>query len=236
MMLCAAGSYLSSLTPSTIVMSSPFAGAEMITFFAPASRCLLAPARSVNLPVDSMTTSTPRSAHGKLAGSRSERKVIFESPAVIVPSSADTSTSSVPSSVSYFSKWANVPMSPRSFAATISMPGAGIACTARQKFLPIRPNPLIPTRTVTRCSHSRRCCAPNSSRHQHVRSQVGFCGRDAKLVGALVGQREQPPDPAGDRVLGQRGLGQLAKFFQAGLAVLDAQLACDDQVLWRLVA
>ena len=33
---CLAASYLSSLTPITMVMSSPFAGAEMITFFAPA--------------------------------------------------------------------------------------------------------------------------------------------------------------------------------------------------------
>ena len=35
-------SYLSSLTPSTMVMSSSLAGAEMITFLAPASRCPLA--------------------------------------------------------------------------------------------------------------------------------------------------------------------------------------------------
>ena len=32
-------SYLSSFTPSTIVMSSSLAGAEMMTFLAPASRC-----------------------------------------------------------------------------------------------------------------------------------------------------------------------------------------------------
>src|SRR5580693_1321577 len=35
MISCAAGSYLSSLTPITIVMSSSLAGAEMMTFFAP---------------------------------------------------------------------------------------------------------------------------------------------------------------------------------------------------------
>jgi hypothetical protein len=29
------------------------------------------------------------------------------------------------------------------------MPGAFIACTARQKFRPILPNPLIPTLTLT---------------------------------------------------------------------------------------
>ena len=36
MMLCLAGSYLSSFTPSTMVMSSFLAGAEMMTFLAPA--------------------------------------------------------------------------------------------------------------------------------------------------------------------------------------------------------
>ncbi len=137
-------------------MSSPLAGAEMMTFFAPASMCLCAPAWSVKCPVDSMTTSTPRSAHGSAAGSRSASHVIFAPPATMLPSPADTSTSSVPSTVSYVSRCAKVLMSPRSFAATISIPGVPIAWTARQKFRPIRPNPLIPTRTVTPCSPSHR--------------------------------------------------------------------------------
>ena len=54
-MLCFAGSYFSWLTPMTTVMSSPLAGAEMITFFAPAARWPLAFSPSVNRPVDSMT-------------------------------------------------------------------------------------------------------------------------------------------------------------------------------------
>ena len=61
-------SYLSSLTPMTMVMSSSVAGAEMMTFFAPASRCARALAASVKMPVDSTTTSTPRSPHGRSAG------------------------------------------------------------------------------------------------------------------------------------------------------------------------
>src|ERR1051326_6104196 len=48
---CAFGSYLSLLTPSTSVMSGFFAGAVMITFFAPAARCLAALSRSVNRPL-----------------------------------------------------------------------------------------------------------------------------------------------------------------------------------------
>src|SRR6185295_18710605 len=50
--------------------------------------------------------------------------------------------------LSYFSRWAIVATSPRSFAATMSR-SAPDACTARKKFRPIRPNPLMPTRTVT---------------------------------------------------------------------------------------
>ena len=54
-MLCLPASYFSWLTPMTTVMSSPFAGAEMITFFAPAARCPLAFSPSVNRPVHSIT-------------------------------------------------------------------------------------------------------------------------------------------------------------------------------------
>ena len=36
MILCFSSVYLKSFTPKRMVMSTPFAGAEMITFFAPA--------------------------------------------------------------------------------------------------------------------------------------------------------------------------------------------------------
>jgi hypothetical protein len=72
MMVCEP-SYASSFTPMTTVRSGSVAGAEMTTFFAPASRCLLAASRLVNRPVDSTTTSTPRSFQGSSAGSRTAR-------------------------------------------------------------------------------------------------------------------------------------------------------------------
>src|SRR2546426_8739508 len=50
-------------------MSSPLAGAEMTTFFAPAARCLSASGRSVNRPVLSSTRSTPNAFHGSFSGS-----------------------------------------------------------------------------------------------------------------------------------------------------------------------
>jgi hypothetical protein len=54
-MLCFSSVYLESLTPKRTVISTPFAGADMITFFAPASICFLAVFASVNLPEDSST-------------------------------------------------------------------------------------------------------------------------------------------------------------------------------------
>ena len=54
--------------------------------------------------------------------------------------------------------------------------------------------------------------------------------------GPLVGHRQQPADPAGDRVLGHRRVGQLAQLLQRRLAVRDPQPAGLAQVVGRLVA
>jgi len=76
MMWCFSGSNSFSFTPSTIVLSSFLAGAEMMTYFAPASMCAFAFVASVKNPVDSTTMSTWRSFHGSLAGSRSWRTLM----------------------------------------------------------------------------------------------------------------------------------------------------------------
>jgi hypothetical protein len=52
----------------TTVMSSPLAGAEMMTFLAPAVMWPRAFSASVKRPVDSMTRSTPNLAQGSSAG------------------------------------------------------------------------------------------------------------------------------------------------------------------------
>src|SRR5690349_7867653 len=107
-----------------------------------------------------------------------------------------------------------------------------LACTARKKLRPIRPNPLMPTRTVTAAPHvddsvvpetlSDRA-APGGTRAEgpeprrvavtaaalrraleHLRGHVGFGVGDAEIGGSLVGHRQQPPDPPGDCVLGHR--------------------------------
>lgn len=116
-----AGSYLSWLTPITMVMSSSLAGAEMRTFFAPPAMCFSASAFFVKMPVDSITMSTPSSPHGMSAGLRSDRTLMVLPSTVMVSSVCETSALRRPRMVSYFSRWAVVAVSPRSLTATISM-------------------------------------------------------------------------------------------------------------------
>src|SRR3954466_1012123 len=98
-------SYWSKLTPRTTVTSGYVAGAEMMTFLAPASRCLAASARLVKKPVDSITTSTPRSPHGSAPGSRS-LSTLTSLPLTISESpETDTSPGNGPKTESYLSRW-----------------------------------------------------------------------------------------------------------------------------------
>ncbi len=92
MMWWVSGSYMPWFTPSTIVTSSSLAGAVMIAFLAPASRCFEAETRSRKIPVASTTMSTPRSAQGSPAGSLSLR-TRMSSPSTRSPLSV---TSTVP--------------------------------------------------------------------------------------------------------------------------------------------
>jgi hypothetical protein len=168
MTVCFEPSYRLSLTPITIVMSSFLAGAEMMTFLAPLSTCTLALLASVKKPVDSMTTSAPTSPHARVAGSRSANALKVLPPTVISSAVAFTSCGRRPRIESYLSRWASVALSVRSFTPTISM-SAPDASTARKKFRPIRPKPLMPTRMVTGGSprfgppdfvDRRRVCTP----------------------------------------------------------------------------
>src|SRR3954452_6740009 len=63
-----------------------------------------------------------------------------------------------------------VARSPRSLAATISM-SAPLAATARKKLRPIRPNPLMPTRTVTAAPQRRRLCLRRRTYPTRARAQ-----------------------------------------------------------------
>ena len=138
-MLCLDASYMLSLTPSTRVTSSFFAGAEMMTFFTGPRRCLQASLASVNLPVDSMTICAPTEAQSSCAGSRCAKTLICLPPTVIESASAFTSSFSTPSTESYLSKWASVLVSVRSFTATNSI--SLLLRPARTTFRPMRPKP-----------------------------------------------------------------------------------------------
>ena len=146
----------------------------MMTFLAPASTWAWALVASVKKPVDSTTTSTPRSPHLRLAGSRSAKAVMVWSPTLIEVSSLDTSASRRPRIVSYLSRWASEALSVRSLTPTISM-SAPDARTARKKLRPMRPKPLIPTRTVTAVLLRERACAGSGGTTAR-RRVVGVCG------------------------------------------------------------
>ncbi len=81
----------------TTVMSSPFAGALMMTFFAPPpSMCARALSALVKRPVDSTTSSTPRSRHGIEAGSRSAITLTRWPSTLMAPSTALISPGKAP--------------------------------------------------------------------------------------------------------------------------------------------
>ena len=90
MMKSWSGSNWSSLTPTTRVASGSWAGAEITTRVAPASRCAMAISRLVPLPVASTTTSTPSSPQGSALGSGSASIRMRRAPTTMVASSTVT--------------------------------------------------------------------------------------------------------------------------------------------------
>ena len=146
-------------------MSGSLAGAVITTFFAPAVRCLAASSRLVKSPVDSNTTSTPRSFHGSCAGSRID-STLNSSPSteMLSPLGLDLRVQVAEHRVVLEQMRERCALV-RSLTATKSMflsPSA-----ARMMLRPMRPNPLIPTLTAidpqirsarrTNVIHERAC-------------------------------------------------------------------------------
>src|SRR5215218_6102051 len=246
MMSWLAGSYLSSLTPITMVTSSSVAGAEMITFLAPPLRCRAASSRLVKRPVDSITTSTPRSPQGSCAGSFCALASTRVPPTVIASSSKLTSSSSRPKVESYLSRWARVLLSVRSLTATISR---SRPLAARKKLRPMRPKPLMPTRTVMLPPIVGRTGSffPTGSgrRHHDEPAQArehGALGARRVEQGAELGQggvrvgqaqggdgrqvggQARPADPLDRQVVGVGQPHRLAADLPADAAVLPGQV------------
>src|SRR4051794_29949292 len=147
----------------------------MITFFAPASRCFAAASRLVKRPVDSTTTSAPRSLHGSADGSRSEKTLSSLPSMTRLFSVCSTVPGKRPRIESYFTSCASVAVSVMSLTPTQSM-SAPAACAARKRFLPIRPNPLIPAFTAIGSSFR---VSPSSGTE---RTEIGDSGTFGKLA------------------------------------------------------
>ena len=105
-------------TPWTTVKSTSFAGAEIITFFAPALICFPADDLSKKKPVHSKTTSAPILLQGNLAGSLSAKTFIFWSPIWNPSDEVLTSWVKVPWVLSNLIKCAFASIEPRSLIPT----------------------------------------------------------------------------------------------------------------------
>src|SRR5439155_194457 len=118
----------------------------MITFLAPAWRCLDAVAVSRKMPVDSTTTPTPSSFHGSAAGSFWAQTRTSRPLTKMASPLACTSAARAPWTESCLSRCASVLASARSLTPTTSMSFDSRA--VRKKTRPMRPNPLTPTRML----------------------------------------------------------------------------------------
>src|SRR5437660_8029778 len=188
----------------------------MITLRAPPlSMCTRALLASVNRPVDSTTMSTPRSRHGRSPGSRWERNLTVRPSTPISLPLACTAGSNVPRAVSCLSRCAKVPASPRSLTATTSMSRLSWYA-ARKMFRPIRPNPLIPTRTdmqhppngFARRDGAGETAPPGSAWAgpvERLRQVSSHGGGDPglRVLLVLLGDLDQPAQPVVDRGLGE---------------------------------
>ena len=105
-------------TPYTTVRSTPLAGADIRTFFAPAVMCCWAFSLLVKIPVHSKTTSTSNSFQGKFSGFLSEVTLIGPVPTSRSLPLIITSLLRMPWTESYFNKCAFVSIGPKSLMPT----------------------------------------------------------------------------------------------------------------------
>ena len=131
-----------------MVASALSAGAETSTRLAPAVRCKVALSFAVKMPVHSSAMSTPSSFHGSLAGSRSAETLILPLPRLIESPSTVTVPGKRPCTESKRNRCALVSTGPRSLMPTTSISVRPDSAIARSTLRPMRPNPLIATRTA----------------------------------------------------------------------------------------
>src|SRR6201991_2570579 len=146
-----------------MVASALSAGAETSTRLAPAARCAEALSLAVKMPVHSSAMSTPNSFHGSFDGSRSAETLILPLPRLIESPSTVTVPGKRPCTESKRSRCALVSTGPRSLMPTTSISLRPDSAIARSTLRPMRPNPLIATRTAI------SYFSLNSLRHPHGR-------------------------------------------------------------------
>ncbi len=189
----------------------------------------------VKKPVDSRATWHLRAFQGRLAGSFSWVIRISLPLTTSAPSPASTVPLKRPWTLSYFRSRARCLASERSLIATTSN-SSGRAAMTRKTSRPIRPNPLIPTRTAMRpapasslgrtdsgilsapawCPPTARTFAPS------LRVRIIGAGRRTKSTHG-AGHRERPRpglDPRARPSLGLRGAGRLG---QRGVSALPSR-------------
>src|SRR5258705_7739983 len=131
-----------------MVASAPSDGADTSTRLAPAVRCATALALALKMPVHCSAMSTPSVFQGSFVGSRSAETLILPLPTLIESPSTVTVPGKRPCTESKRSRWALVSTGPRSLMPTTSISVRPDSAMARSTLRPIRPNPLIATRTA----------------------------------------------------------------------------------------
>src|SRR5947208_712737 len=160
-----------------MVASAPSEGAETSTRLAPAVRCAEAFALALKMPVHSSAMSTPSSFHGSVEGSRTAVTLILPLPRLIESPSTVTVPGNRPCTESKRSRWALVSTGPRSLIPTTSMSLRPDSAMARSTLRPIRPNPLIATRTAMLVSPLIADAGPADLRPRSFLRRIARFGR-----------------------------------------------------------
>src|SRR6201988_648564 len=186
---------LSSLMPETTVASALSAGAETSTRLAPAGRCAAGLFLAGKMPVHSSAMSTPRSFHGSFDGSRSADTLILPLPRLIESPSTVTVPGKRPCTESKRSRWALVSTGPRSLMPTTSISLRPDSAMARSTLRPMRPNPLIATRTAKLVLLLKADAAPREFPREVLKAErpvlPGGNGQDENLPSPFS-QQSQP--------------------------------------------
>src|SRR5215469_11284939 len=205
-------------------MSAPSAGADTRTRLAPASRCSAALSRVAKMPVHSSAISTPSSLCGSLAGSLMAVTLILWPAALMTSPSTVTVAGKRPCTLSYRKRWALVSIGPRSLTATISISQRPLSTIARSTSRPMRPKPLIATRTILNSllSGQRLLSRLHDSFRRDVEMSVNIFGGPAGAEGMHADEEAVGTDVTVPALAYRRLDGDFQAIAKDGFAILLA--------------